>query len=469
MEGQGCFTGGRTDMAGLSLIIEIGTDSVRSGVFGPRLEPLDFFIAPMPAAEGSVAPSVDALRGALGSLIDGIRSKGYAGVLDGKGRVLIGLPGQVLSIRIVSLPFEDRRKIAEILPIELGGLLHMDVEDAVVGALPLGNGKAFGVAIEKRLMREYLALFSGMGLDPVWAGYAGFSIPALIAGMYGKEGAKAFIGPGYLVVSDNGNIKFCKPVTTLEGVKLALTYLDAEGMRVDEAYVSGWEISIIEGLLPDARCEELKPLGHGFPPEGAGVMALSIVLKRGGLDETVNFRTGEFEYTKEKLEMRRSLRYTLLIIGIIFVLLGADIYLRHLKNYAELQSYRETLRSSYLQLFPDDKTVTDEVYAMQTRIKALKDELKLMGGGGRTLDILAALAVAGEGGRRVSFTEVFIGEGRVTAKGEAGSFEGAEYLKDFYRKNPMFADVTVSDVKAAPEGGAAFSLSITLAEGQDGP
>ncbi len=455
-------------MAGEVIILDIGGKTVGAGVFGgrPRYEPLAFFSEPV---EGSAAgsPAIEPLRTALTALLEKMRAKGY----DGKApaRVLAGLPGTILSIRIVELPFEEKRKIAEALPFELGGMLHVDVENTVMGARAVGGGKVMAVVVEKAVLREYLAMLAGLGLDPFWIGPATFSVTTLLAELYGAEGVKAYIGPESLVVSENGRLRFYKPVRTLEGVKLGLAYLEAEGISVDSVYTTGWDIGDIKSLLPQVKeAGELAALPGGFPPEGAAIYGLSLELKKGLLDETVNFRSGEFAYTRERMERRRGLRYTAAALAVALVLLGGDIYLRYLRYSAELQGYRETLRSTYLQLFPEERAVTDEVYSLQVKIKGLQEELAVLGGGPGVLDVLNSLARAGADSHKVRFTEVFVGGGRVTAKGETGSFEGADYLKETYLKDPLFKDVRLSDVKAAPGGGVVFSITITLGGETDG-
>ncbi len=254
-------------MAGEVIILDIGGKTVGAGVFGgrPRYEPLAFFSEPV---EGSAAgsPAIEPLRTALTALLEKMRAKGY----DGKApaRVLAGLPGTILSIRIVELPFEEKRKIAEALPFELGGMLHVDVENTVMGARAVGGGKVMAVVVEKAVLREYLAMLAGLGLDPFWIGPATFSVTTLLAELYGAEGVKAYIGPESLVVSENGRLRFYKPVRTLEGVKLGLAYLEAEGISVDSVYTTGWDIGDIKSLLPQVKeAGELAALPGGFPPE----------------------------------------------------------------------------------------------------------------------------------------------------------------------------------------------------------
>ncbi|MBI5644332.1 MAG: hypothetical protein HY954_12760, partial [Deltaproteobacteria bacterium] len=219
------------------LIIDISKDSVRAGVFSAsKTDPLEYFSVPLSGPEAHAV--TEGVKEGLSSVVSMVKGKGY-----GITRALASIPASDMSIRIVTVPFEDRKKITEVLPFELGGLLHIDVEHVVIDAIHIGEGKVLAVALEKALLKDYLDAFHSLGIDPYWIGSGLFALPALLNRIYPSSGIKAFINRDSLTISEDGNIRFFKPVKRLEGIKLGLAYIDAEGIGINEVYFTGWRIS----------------------------------------------------------------------------------------------------------------------------------------------------------------------------------------------------------------------------------
>ncbi len=439
------------------LIIDIGRDSVRGGVFSPKMEPLDFFTEPAQGA-GHADRVAGGVKEAASLLLQKVRVK-----YKGFEKVLLGLPSSELSVRVMALPFEDRKKIKDVLPFELSGLLHVDTDELIMDGVPLGGGHVLAVAMEKTALREYLAAFNGIGADPSWAGPALLAMPVLLSELYGGQGVKAFISKESLIVTENGAMKFFKPVRRLDNVKLGLKYVEAEGMRIDEAFTIGWEPDELKPLMPGVDRIERLDL-KGYPEEGAPILALSLQLKKGLLPENINLRINEFEYTRDRIRQRRSLRLTAVFAGVVLLVLAGDLYVRYLGLSAELASYSEALRASYSRLFPGEKAAGDEAYLLEAKMKALGKEEAVIGGGVSPLKVMEGFSKASSppDDKKVRLSEISIADGNVRAKGEADSFEGANRFKEALSRDAVFKEVSLSDVKSKTGGGALFSVSAVL-------
>src|SRR3972149_7136430 len=126
-------------MSKKNLVIDIGKETVRAGLFlAGRLEPVTVHSQAV-SAEGGFRQALSALLGPLAG------KRGFKGF----DRIAVGIPPEDLSIRIVDLPFEERKKIIEALPFELAGLLHLDVDEVVADAVRLGENKGMEVALEQ--------------------------------------------------------------------------------------------------------------------------------------------------------------------------------------------------------------------------------------------------------------------------------------------------------------------------------
>ena len=436
-------------MSKKNLVIDIGKETVRAGVFlAGRLEPVTVHSQAV-TAEGGFRQALSALLGPLAG------KRGFKGF----DRIAVGIPPEDLSIRIVDLPFEERKKIIEALPFELAGLLHLDVDEVVADAVQLGENKVMAVAVEKRVIRDYLDALSILGVDPVWMGPGLFAMPVLMNELFGREGCRAILSPGIFAVVQDGMPRLLKHAKRLDNVGLGVAFLDAEGIGVEELHFSGWDNDreALEEMFRGARLVPLD-LPGGLAPEAAEVLALSMLLDKGLSGTIVNFRRGEFEYTKDRVAFRRRLRLTAALCAALLVLAAGDFYVRYLGLTSELEAYRQSLKASYQELFPSEMNVSDPVYQLEAKLKALEKEAASLGSGGRSLDVLKSVAVAVPDGLGVKIDEFSIAAGRIAAKGEAPTFNAANSVRESLQK-AGFKDVAMGETRAMPGGRTSFSIN----------
>jgi type II secretion system protein L len=447
-------------VARTTLIIDAAAGGPRAGVFVGK--------GPVPAAFKSAGTPAhgaggEALRHALPALVASLKEAGFASFDD----VYLSIPAHEMSIRMISIPFGNRDKLRAALPYEISGLLPFDAADAVMDALVTaergGNAGAnvMAFAVEKKTLRDYIEALGSSGLRPAWIGPAAASGPALLTELKAMGAKAALVTSDSLTVSDGGRLGYLRPVRGPECVRLGFGYLESEGVLVEDVYFLGRDPGEMKAVTPEGARTHALTLPGGLGPEAASVMALWADIRRGALKETVNFMRGEFEDARGKEAMRRALRLTFAVLAVLACISGADLYIRYLTLSGEAASYRTALRDSYLRLFPGEKNVADELYQLEAKLKALDREAALTAGPG-VLRVVKGLAEAGMRGHGVRFSEVTMAEGRVTARGEADSFEGADRLKGEILKDPLFKDALISDVRAASGRGALFSVSITL-------
>lgn len=436
-----------------NLVIDISKETVRAGVFlQGRLEPV--------AIHSQAVTPEGGLKHALSLLLGPFAGK--KGV-KGFDKIAVGIPSEDLLIRIVELPFEDRKKILEALPFELAGLLHVEVEGVVADAVALGENKVMAVAIEKRVIREYLDILSALGIDPVWMGPGLFALPVLMNELFGREGCKALLSPGVFAVVKEGMPRLLKHVKRLDNVGLAVAFLDAEGVAVDEMHFSGWENEkeALEEMFHGARMAPLE-LPGAITPEAAETLALSMLLEKGLAHTIINFRRGEFEYTKDRAAFRRRLKLTAALCASLLLLITGDLYVRYMGLTSELEAYREALRSSYAELFPSEKSVSDPVYQLEAKLKAIEKESVALGASRRSLDVMKSVAESVPEGMGVRIEEFEMAGGRITAKGEAANFNAANALKESLQKAGAFKDVTIGETRAKPGNKTSFIINAAL-------
>jgi hypothetical protein len=453
------------------LILDIGMDSVGAGIF-PHKKTKPLCLLTHPLRRKGVLSEKEDIKNAVSSILAIAKGKGFGEFQ----RVFVSIPAREISIRILSIPFENKKQIEDVLPYELDGLLPYASGEMMISALLLGDNRIFAAALERTRIKQYLELLKELGLDPFWLGSTLFSMGNLLSRGIGENGEDS--GVSVIVNRDSmlavvrGMPVFFKPLDTVEEIKIALACLEAEGFKADKFYAPDEMIHELKPLLSEiGDTPHFSPLilrgeeggGEGYDGDGAGIIALSLQIQK-GLEGTINFRRGELEYTGEKFILKRSLKVAGLILLFIGGLLAGDIYLRYAALDREYGVLKDDLKERYFELFPSEIKVVDELYQLESRLKIISEDLETIGGGAGVLEIMKGLSqgAAHDGSIKVKLYEINIGDGRAAVRGEVDSFEDANLLKSSLEKNSPFRKILLTDVKSNVKGGATFSLSITL-------
>jgi type II secretory pathway component PulL len=428
-------------MARPILIIDIGRDSLTGGVVSPgHGEVKQFF-------ESSLR---DGLKEALASLLREMNSAGFVSF----GRVYLGVPAKSLTMRIVSIPLDDKKKVEEVLPFELEERLIRDSDNFVFDAVALSEGKAMAVALEKPLLREYLDTFAGFGLEPFWVGSSLLAKERLLAKVNDMARPAVFIDRESLIISDGKEPILYKRINDDMDVRLALASVEGGGLDELTFYYCGEAAGafIPEGRSGVAVCD--------WDERFTGLFALALQIK-GGLKGAVNFRKGEFANTEAFDRAKKGFRVTVALLLLIAGLWGALVYLQSRSMAEEMADIKAELTNSYKRAFPADTVVQDPFYQLEIKLKEQEGDMGVMGMGVNVLENLRLLSAAG-GSAGITFYELSMSGQRVTAKGRAASFEQTEKFKKELLKQKAFLAPALTDVKKSFSGGVTFAIALEL-------
>lgn len=169
---------------------------------------------------------------------------------------------------------------------------------------------------------------------------------------------------------------------------------------------------------------------------------------------TVNLRRNEFSYTRGVEKTRRSLKVTAVLVAMILFVLAADIAFRILSSSNEIAFLKNEIRKSYLELFPGEKNIMNEIHQMKSNIRQLRDrEAAIVGI--QPLNVFLELARIERGD--ATFHEVTIERAKLVLRGEALSFSAVQQLEEKLKK--YFDDVSVSDSRASGQGKTLFTIT----------
>lgn len=439
------------------LVIDISADEVSAGLFaGTGGSPKGIASAPLSGEKG--------LAGAVESALGGLREKGLLkGDPADSARVLLSVGPESLHLRVVDVPFSERVKINETLPLELSGVLAVDVADTVLDSVPLGPGRALAVAAEKDWLGHAIRALEAAGADPVWVGPGHFAL-AFTAEKLGAEGggSVAVVSPAFISVSDAGKPLYMNYFEGERGLGLQTAFARSEGLEPASVVIAGEAPADMAKAFPGAGVAEVK-LPEGVPPVSAHLYAVALMAEEGTLKDLPDFRKGELVYTRERARTRRKLAFTAVLVAAIALILAGDLYMRYLSLERELATYEQAVSDGYRALFSGEDGGADPLYRLRAKMKELTEEAGVLTGGVSPLDVMDEIAgAAGEDpSMGVVLRELTVGEGKARAAGSAASFEAANRFKGLLEKREGFSSVILSDVKSRG-GETVFSLTINL-------
>ncbi|HEX2770136.1 MAG TPA: type II secretion system protein GspL [Geobacteraceae bacterium] len=382
-------------------------------------------------------------------------------------RVILVIPPSLLSLREMELTLSDRRKIREVLPLELKGETACDSEELVFDALPLDGGKVLAIWGKRHDLGEKIAIMTDNGLEPEIVTASLFHWHALLP--EGESGGHVALSDGEsLAVYRNGKPCYFRALHQGEA--------DAEVARTLAALEIGKGVKVEKVLLHGAAAHRAADLPAGPPAfavlpcnrematlfggDAAAIGDLAgayAVARASALEEPVNFRRGSLAYTAGRKKTLKKLRISLILAAACVVLLMAETAVRYFQVRHDLDSVNNSIKAIYREVFPSRKKPVDEV-------AELRAEIKRLGGGAATGNLLLSLARLAEikGADVTGLFEVEVDGGQLRVRGDARSIQA---VNDFRTRGAaVFAGAEVGEIKSRPDGSVTFSFRGTMKE-----
>lgn len=396
------------------------------------------------------------------TLSDAVR--GIAGKMTGSPRIVLCLSPALFAQRSVSLPFNDLRKVREVLPAHLQGDIVLPVEELALEAMPIGEGRFLALWARKSDISAAIGQFREAGIEPQVVSALPFALAALPS------------LPPDCAVCDGSSLAL------LQGGRL--TYFRAFNAEVTAAMVTA-TLSALElsgGALPPRLCligpegsgladadtlplpvetvEMPSELGHLFKNEEtfqqlAGLYAVARANYAGTLPD---FRQGELAWTAGDAKLRKKLILTGILAAAVILLLFVNKGLQYRSAAADISSLNKSVAAIYREIFPTRAKAVDEISEIKGEIR------KLVGveNSGGYLDLMKKLAEA-KGNSINGLYEAELEGHSLRIKGDARSAQAVTEFKTSLA--PLLAEAQLGEVKSRPDGTVTFSLTGTLKEG----
>lgn len=173
-------------------------------------------------------------------------------------------------------------------------------------------------------------------------------------------------------------------------------------------------------------------------------------------NQTVNLRRGEFAYTADAEQTKKSLMLTAALVLLVLLVFLADNAMVAVSTKRENDSIKESMRKIYTGLFPTEKKISNELYQLKAHIKEQRDKENSFVGLSPLKVLLDLSSVSRPG---ISFIEVTVDRDITILKGEAPSMSDVQKTKTELEK--VFSDVAISDTKPSSRGKTLFTITVT--------
>jgi type IV pilus assembly protein PilM len=154
------------------------------------------------------------------------------------------VPGELLTIRVLDLPFSDARKVDQVVPFELEGQIVHALDDVVFDYVTVGaqgeGVSVLAVAAPIEELSSHLAELTGQGVEP----RALFAAPVVYQALAGRDAAEEGTVPAAKLLLDVGHLRTNVAVLvdgktvfarTIKRGGAALTAAIARALQCDEA------------------------------------------------------------------------------------------------------------------------------------------------------------------------------------------------------------------------------------------
>lgn len=389
--------------------------------------------------------------------------------------VVIGIPDSVIYRKHLSFPFNNRKRIMQILNSELDGEIPLPIDDVVadfIAGQSVGSGlHGTAMACAKSTLSRFLEIIGpGTRLKSVQTGSVGLAAASIRAGMADGVAVDCGAVDAVLIEFRSSKVKAIK--------RLALTRNDernaqliVEGVRLhavngDEVYLgcAGLADQVMTGLADEGTLSIKSLADLEIVQNAVGVdadtvhhvSAIGLALNGLGTSEALLFdlRQGSFKQITPLAGLKGPILRTsalLLFVGLLGV---ASLFTSLNQARGEYRNYKSQLELEFKDLFPGSKIIDGQEVA---QIKGELDDLKrkmadLSGLEGRgALSVLVGLSTAIPEDVPLKLDELSYDSKKLRIEGSVSSFDMVDRIKGALDSEPLFADVQVQNARVGAD------------------
>jgi type II secretion system protein L len=392
--------------------------------------------------------------------------------------------GQDIVCRTFQAPFRDRKKISQMLPLELEPTLLAPVEELVIDFQITGQHTptpVLAMAMDRSRRDGYLAVLREAGFDPELMTLQGLPSAFLLARSLRDDAAVLLvdgdrenslffmIAQGQIIFVRNWTLprSGAAPEAALGvGIRRTLAALSAQTQppaelpsvvltpRTAAAYQEQDLADILDmsvhvlnlrtvmsapvaGPWPDDRCQD----------------ALALCLYAPAAHQGFNFFRTTFPLKKFILQNKRHFvriaAMGILLIGLLMTDVGLDIR----RGRAQLDTLNAAARDILTTTFPDTRNVVDPMQQMVVNLRRTRGQASGYAGHHsiyRKIDILNEVSRALPTGLDIQLSQLVAGRDQLQLTGTTDTFEAVNQAKTMLEKKAMFQTLTIVSANMDP-------------------
>ncbi len=468
-------------------IKERGIDWVllRAGLRSVKIEKSGHLVCRV--TEGENGDTVTVLK----ALRDAIPSPGMT--------CIAAIEGHGLFTRTVMVPFQDRRKVRQILPLELEASLPVAVDELAMDFQMAGNGGghlAVSASMAQAQIDAYLQLLREAGLDPVLLTFSGLPAAMLLAA--GPEGEDATLlidgdsDHAIIFLVGHHRIQYLRSWTpprtpgdpahrlkrTIDQTLEAVSQLLPEMALIDKAYLTS---RAARHYPPDALASALDltvavfDLTHTSVPNlsgelagGYGQGALALGLYEPMAEKGLNLFRATFPLRRFLQQHRKSFIRSVVLATVLVAMLLLGVFLDIRRNEARATALMAETEAILKQTFPETRNTANPLPQMIVKLRAAREDNMAAHRGVqvRQIDILQAISQSLPPKLDIHVSQLVAGTERVQISGTTGTFEAVNEAKGHLEKTGLFDTITIVSANMDQRSGRVrFRLSADLPGG----
>ena len=425
----------------------------------------------------------EGIKDALETMVDQLRLTGVSCIL--------GIPTTFVSFRNISIPFNDNKKIRQILPFELEPTLPIPVEELVFDFEAVkreGHQDLLAFSIPKEHIQKVVDLLGSVNLRPATILPIGYATARCISKIKGDGEDLLLIdtGGGYHTVYavSSGSVRLVRrfPVgvkgtpilRSLEtNINRTITALKESqdisivpasvfssgpqssifGEDIENASLSGTPIASIEVLRTFPRLQNIPESSEW--KSGRFDMALALALVEAESIGGINFSTEQSTLTHYWNEYRGKIITTAIFILIVLTTMMADQIFAVKDKEKNLTELDRKITSVFTSTFPEISRVVNPLQQMQIKMTQTGEGSvypDLPGARVRIIDILNALSLEIPKSVDVNVKRMVVSTDNVVLSGSTNTFNTVNDIKNRLEKTTIFTSVTISSADLEKSG-----------------
>jgi type II secretion system protein L len=401
-----------------------------------------------------------------------------------------------LFTRCLNVPFRDRRKVRQILPLELEATLPVTIDALTMDFQMAGNGGAplvLSTAMAKTQVDGYLQLLHEAGLDPTLLTFSGLPAAMLLAaGPLGEQTALLIDGDSdhsTLFWIGRHRLQFLRswtpPATGGEPAErlkqaIAQTRETTDQFLGDQAAIGTIFLTpraarhfAPEALAAALACEvAVFDLTQSSPTSlsgelvgGYGQGALALGLYEPMADKGLNFFRPPFPLKRFVQQHRKSFIRSGVLAAVLVILLLTGVLVDIRRNETRAQSLKSAAEAILKDTFPETRNVVNPLQQMIVKLReARADAVTVPHGAQATkIDILQTVSQSLPPQLDIHVVQLVAGTERVQINGTTGTFEAVNEAKGHLEKSGFFDAITIVSANMDQRAGRVrFRLSADL-------